>query len=210
MESKMKVKVVMLATEKSKIYRHDEGFLWCSTTLEYKKTTHASPQHLYFLSNEEIQVGDYYCAIGMRTDKHGINLCDTERLKEICNTMSFTTKKVVATTDTSLNLPLIPQEFIQEYVESNGNIDEVFVEFKIVADDFINGKETEGRGTIWKNELAISKVKDTWNYIIIQSKESWTKDELIKYCKDAFNAGYEFRSNVNSIVTFEKWLAQNL
>jgi hypothetical protein len=78
------------------------------------------PQHIYFISNRKIKEGDHIhfnvgCAAGIRQ-------VDKEDCNDDC---CF---KIEATTDPSLNLPLIPQSFIEKYVEKQGKIDEVMID----------------------------------------------------------------------------------
>ena len=85
------------------------------------------PYHMYIVSLEEIKEGDsgYFVS------------CDFEDFF-VCRCLSVTTedlghiyKKIIATTDSSLEgLPMIEDTFIQHFVDSNGNIDEIFVEYK--------------------------------------------------------------------------------
>jgi hypothetical protein len=91
-----------------------------------------SPQHLYFLSDEEIKEGDWYI-VGDRV------------LTAVIMPISSKYRKIIATTDKSLGimesvdftdrdvkvvLPWIPESFVKHFVEANGGIDEVMVEYK--------------------------------------------------------------------------------
>tara|TARA_R100000951_G_scaffold114060_1_gene117471 strand:+ start:1128 stop:1967 length:840 start_codon:yes stop_codon:yes gene_type:complete len=87
-------------------------------------TTHWKSQHLYILSDEEIQVGDWY----YRDGESFVSKCDPvddEDLKYIQTHSVF--KKIIASTDPKLDLPKPSKAFIQKYVEL-GDIDEVMVE----------------------------------------------------------------------------------
>lgn len=65
------------------------------------------PQHLYFTSNEEIKKGDWYFnnySIVQATERGAYGIFN----------------KVIATTDKSLNLPLITKSFIDYFIKNNG------------------------------------------------------------------------------------------
>lgn len=70
-------------------------------------------QHLYIIDTEaKIEEGDWY-------ELNGKVLQLTEDDSHIHNQA----KKIIATTDKSLNLPLINEEFVKEYVEKQGKIE---------------------------------------------------------------------------------------
>lgn len=138
--SKRTVQVIMLPTNKSnlalfsnsddydnKIVDKLQFFKDEVESLEYN----LKPQHLYFTSNEEIKEGDkfiwksqMYGNTEIYTFKedvgYGIKIAEGYIVNHSGNC-----GKVIATTDKSLNLPLIPQSFIEEYVKKNGEIKEV-------------------------------------------------------------------------------------
>src|SRR5690606_35523531 len=69
-----------------------------------KKNDDVIAQHLYIISNEKIKIGNWYYFMGC------INQCDSERLLQICE--EYEVEKIIASTDKSLELPQIPQQFI--------------------------------------------------------------------------------------------------
>lgn len=80
------------------------------------------PQHLYIWSENNLD----------KDDEQGFYYClSTRKIVPITksNARVIYYKKIIATTDTSLNLPLIPKGFIKKYVELQGKIDKVMVEF---------------------------------------------------------------------------------
>lgn len=81
-----------------------------------------NPQHLYFTSNEDIKEGDwvYNFSTGFNGSQ-SIYQFKSGHSKDYC-------KKIIASTDPSLQLPGIPESFLQEYVKSNGSIKSVGVE----------------------------------------------------------------------------------
>lgn len=89
-------------------------------------------QHLYLVSDEEIKEGGVYLAYfpnkapEIHIRKDGLIPTDAGR------------KKVVATTDKSLSLPLIPNSFMEEWVAKQGKIDKVKIKGAIASNgDFI-------------------------------------------------------------------------
>lgn len=74
------------------------------------------PQHLYQLSDEGIQDGDWIIIPNSRNIPHYVD-------GEISLASMFleTWKKIIASTDKSLGLPIISDEFIQEYIDNYNN-----------------------------------------------------------------------------------------
>lgn len=126
-------------------------------------------QHLYFLSDEEIQVGDYYTIYDSQSIHKASGMNQTW-YNEMC-------KKVVATTDTSLNIPLIPQSFVEKYVEKNGVIDEVMIEM-VQCFSFEKGKRN------------LPKIRKDNTVIVSKVKNTWTRDEVIDLLNNMLHQGY--------------------
>jgi len=181
---KKKCNVVMLATikgdiiPKGTILAHKINRLTISDIDETKLTmgkfyNEYTPQHLYITSDDEIKEGIYV------TDGRHIGLVSlpendgtvTEKVRKTlfritdqrnnvhCGDISDF-KVILASTDKSLNLPLIPQSFIQEYIEKQGKIDEVFVE--IIT------------------QSILEKTMGYPNVIITTIKDTYTREEVIK------------------------------
>lgn len=120
-----------------------------------------SANHIYIVSDEEIQIGDYqYYPLGNSVIKT-CNLLWSE--EESC-------KKVICSTDPNLNLPLIPQEFIQQYCENP--IKDVWVE-------------------------AFDKSDLIPIITPIQEKEYWTRDEVVQCIKDFWRSPLNFSDWIN-------------
>ncbi len=99
--------------------------------------------------------------------------------------------KIEATTDPSLELPLIPQSFITKFVELQGKIDEVMIDminipnFKVMEYSYKPKLRSD-------NTVIVSKVKDTW-----------TRDEVVALIQK-YNTDFKvFEDN-------EEWLNNNL
>ena len=84
-------------------------------------------QHLYFVSNDEIKEGDWF-----------INTLNVVHQMTKIIKPKGTVVKIIATTDKSLGLSLIPEDFIREYAARSGSIKELSV---VMSD---NGKQLLG------------------------------------------------------------------
>lgn len=87
-------------------------------------------QHFYVISEEEIKKDDWYIDL-YNLDKP--KYCDYTVLSKKLNLKKEQVKKIIATTDKSLNLPQIPQSFVEEFVEEynkNNLIKEVLVKYE--------------------------------------------------------------------------------
>lgn len=94
------------------------GTVWLTNQLLMNKMGYI-PQQLYLVSEEEIKEGDWIYDIRDKyLGKHSGNSMHPHYEKA-------NYRKVIATTDKSLGLPLIPDSFIKLYVEKNGEIDRV-------------------------------------------------------------------------------------
>jgi hypothetical protein len=110
-------KTVMLPTnEKAPINLTNQGLLFNSPDYIGKN------QHLYILSDDEIKVGDY------TIDNDG-NL-PFQIHANIVRYKQGKYPKIIASTDSSLNLPSPSQAFIEKYCEVGG-IDEVLVKYEV-------------------------------------------------------------------------------
>lgn len=194
---KMKYKVIMLATDNAEAPIRLGVNFHKNIPGKFRGTYF----HLYFTSNEEIKVGDYVIpnSLSGYSTATKINTNDTiEFYNEISTLGGFDyigkIKKIVATTDSSLNLPSIPQSFIEEYVAANGKIEEVEM-----ANDF------------GKLQPVVANYQN--NVIISQPKKTWTRDEVIVLLGGLFydtlvEAGYSKTAQWESYVL--NWIKENL
>ena len=155
MESKSKqCKVVMLTTDKQATLferKGNRGLMKLSKTsvinedlMQYK--------HLYIISDEEIKEGDYVIGI------HGLF-----GPYEKGDTLYGTPPKVIATTDTSLNLPKPKQAFIDKYINEY-NKGDVINDILVEIEKYDDMTQID---TIFKvngnNEITIHPVKTLWS-----------------------------------------------
>jgi len=108
-------------------------------------------------------------------------------------------KKIIATTDKSLNLPEPSQAFIEKYIEeyNKGNIiTNVMVEYGIDIVGKSYDMYDEKAVKVKSNTITIKKVKDSWN-----------REEVEALCKKAFTH-YHNTNMTNG--HFEIWIEENL
>jgi hypothetical protein len=165
-------------------------------------------QHLYLTSNEEIKEGDWCFELHNRessatSPKYKDLEGNTWWLRQSnCNISanSNTGKKIIATTDKSLHsikwkdtplespskllkgIAVIPESFIKTYVEANGKISEVLVEYdekKVITDGWIS---TISERIV--TYVPILKLRED-NTVILSQTKTYTRDELKAYLKIA-------------------------
>lgn len=116
-------KIVMLhSTNPARIWQHynTKRLSLRDYDTSYYLSENLYGNHLYILSDEAIKEGDW-CINNNNND----TLYQPNCLGDNSNW-----KKVIATTDTSLNLPLIPQNFIKLYIEQY-NLGSIITEVKV-------------------------------------------------------------------------------
>jgi hypothetical protein len=194
----------MLSTnEKSNISLGDSGkglIYHTHTKPEYDKRTY---QHLYILSDDEIKEGDWYIKELFNTLKYDWYKVVTERFPNDY-------KKIIATTDKSLDLPQPSQSFIEKYVEeyNKGNvIAEVLVEYETATNQVPNGTTIDWLKVNPKdNTITIKKVKDSWSREETVTLCLKMQHDYIKY-KESCHYG----PNMREITDWtDKWIEENL
>lgn len=174
-------------------------------------------QHLYIISDDEIKNSDwvlfsYYRENGMlfkfieKNEWGSSKLYNPITKKEEWYGNMFEYRKIIATTDISLNLAKTSQEFVEKYIEeyNKGNvIKDVLVEYEnftnIDCKMHIDNSATE---TI--NVIQDLKVNPKDNTITIKElKESWTREEVFSLITTFNKANVEAPNVV-------KWIEQNL
>lgn len=121
-------KVVMLPGIQ-RYLNHGEIYKWEDKLYIWKNTTslrNDRPQYLYFTSNDEIKEGDWYLfKIGKELFIAKASLIKSSTIDGIIKQDCL---KVIASTDSSLGLPAIPEFFLKQYVAANGAITDVILE----------------------------------------------------------------------------------
>ena len=172
----LKCKVFMLPTEKaSSLVRHqqkniiDQIILYDDGPRSCKHSDGFAQQYLYFTSDREIKEGDYFIEFYENFPNRVLKAPKPLHDKTIIKDVDF---KIEATTDPSLRLPLIPQLFIEVYVEKQGKIDEVMIEMS--CNGLAGGNPMEHlKPTTRKDNTAI----------IHKLKDSWTREEVVELIK---------------------------
>ncbi len=179
-------------------------------------------QNLYIILDKKPDNGDYYIIDGISEvlKNNGLKFIDDN-----C-------KKIIATTDSSLEinsnfdynqllpnknnfrfyLPQPSQQFIEKYIEeyNKGNmITDVLVEYTFNDFKFMATLCTT------KEKEYILKINPKNNTITIKkAKDSWTREEVIELCRQAFIDGTYaggFGPNEKTIDSeTEKWIEENL
>lgn len=143
-------------------------------------------QHLYLVSDREIKKDNWIWDKRDNWFGQADKPMHPDYIKE-------NYRRVEATTDKSLNLPLIPHSFIQEYVDKQGKIDKVAIQLY-----HRGGKELVSAPY---NEVIILPIKDSWN-----------REELKTELKMAFAEGYlkaaqkyDPVETIHKVGTFDEW-----
>lgn len=169
------------------------------------------PQHLYIISDEEIKEGDWFisnpntivCSLTTIEKSEGItfNSNDSERIISKNGTRQqylSRCRKIITSTDSSLNLPQPSQSFIQKYIEeyNKGNIiTDVMVEYEEwysakMPIDFMDRLDlTQGMPIIDGTQTIELKIKinSKDNTVTIKKvKNSWTKEEVKQIAWEIF------------------------
>jgi hypothetical protein len=166
---KKRCKVVMLPTDKASAsiaYSKQENAYVVASKLRLLEITQGfevtslwSWHHLYITSDDKIEVGDW-CLFFWDGNK-----------EENGHTLNKNLRKIIATTDSELKLPQIPQSFIEEYCRKGG-IDEVDVECEVTpslktGDNYNIGGEVREVTDVWLG------TNDAW-YVSTPNNHAWS------------------------------------
>lgn len=192
----------MLPTTRSKLYFGYKQLRLTNDSFLIAKSRDFLPQHLYIISDDEIEEGDW-----VRDSISNIRQADNADL-------NAQYPKVIATTDTSLLkdyfqqslngvacLPQPSQSFIEKYITeyNKGNkIEEVEVEYEPIGN--------------WRHAQFVHTrdipIIDSNNCISIQStKDSYTREEVIQLLKK-YDEEFVTTKKLSSLC-FDKWIEEN-
>lgn len=200
-----------------------------SATRNYIAKQNENLQHLYILSDEDIKEGDW-CIPGGASPLYIQKWFVGEGLHG--------TKKIIATTDSSLVQPsnqefkylngnlkmvILPKpsnSFISKFIEAYNQgkpITKVMVEYETIEDEKWTNKAKEAKYSqetwegIKKLCVPILKVNPKDNTITIKRvKDSWNREELEKKCRSAFKAGGYHGIWNGAYSNEDKWIEDNL
>lgn len=150
--------------------------------------------HLYIVSNEPAVEGDWIT--------NSIQIAQVN-----CLTVNDPNKhlheKVIASTDESLGYPVIPPAFIEAYVKAYNNsspITEVSLEYDCDHTQMPN------------KVIDVIKTRAD-NTVIIHQAKNYTRDDVIKLTRDAWNAGTRAEKDSRKYGEYtphSKWVEDNL
>jgi len=217
--------IVMLSTEKtSQIAVHNKLGLITARSQGWDhivKYDYIQPMHLFVLSNEEIAEGyEGYAIVTVKDDPrihYFVDVVVTEDNQ--CYTKGdrkykfefYSVKRIISTTDADLKLPLIPEEFVEVFVNNKDSIDMVAVEYKKALIGWEDEEDEDGRyQTPIHIEIPVVKFDNT---LVIQkiTKENYTREEVIKLCQSAYDCGGEISDSTEMpFKSFDEWIEENI
>lgn len=219
-KSYKEAQVIMLPTEKnnkigSLVKCPNTGTLAIINILTYESTQPSENQHLYLISDDEIKEGDWYFIT------ESISKCES---KYEANDLTDICKKIIATTDESLSLcdnckkpnkadvytcncevnPIArpSDDFIRKFVEKQGKITEVLVEYEEILDD-------EGIVAIafGNNDYKLKVSPDnTITIKPVQEKTSWSREEVVALIQKLEKDGADYFGQA----FLKQWIEENL
>ena len=161
-----RAQVIMLSTEnQSRLFKCADNILQSQPGLQYSFEP-IKAQHLYIISDDEIKEGDWI----MHADKN-IFLHNLP-----CGNNLHWWIKIIATTDTSLNLPQPSQQFIEKYIQAYNKgeiITDVLVEYEA---DLSTITKVDYGLQHWDYKLKINSKDNT--ITIKKLKDNWSREEL--------------------------------
>ena len=155
-------------------------------------TSNNFKHQLNILSDDEIKIGDWY-----------FNFINKITWQKKTEAVGKNDKKIIASTDKTLNVLEIPEEFIKEYCK-RGGVNEVMVGYKFQynnlehvagCDEGYYSPETTGLNN--KTLKSISFIK-----------ENYTREEVIELCTKAYNS--HAPSWCSCYISIEDWIKKNI
>ncbi len=207
--------LVMIATEnESNISKRNslviDKFSVKQNTVEYifpkiKTNRFWDNQYLYVTSNDNILVHDWVLD-STKQLRQVLNISSDNRLYlsgiDFLSILPQSCKKIIASTDESLNLSLIPFDFIKEYCKLNGNINKISVEYEITKYPDLHLLK------LYNNTISIKSIKN-----------NWSREEVIELCAKSWDMSLEVNKNPSKYryshehpdnFSFDKWINEKL
>jgi len=195
MEEFRKIEVVLLPTEEGDLWFYKDNKDVLLTGLTVSKSSNINSQHLYFLSDDKIEVGDWCLLdhnVGVSTGYSILkclesNIKEGEYLFQDKDGNKFTTgrcSKIIATTDSSLGLVKPSQQFIRKYAEAYNEGKPITHTMVMYEDKFTRNEEIyvdanncKGNYSTHSKQLKLNPRDNT--IIINKLKDSWNREEVI-------------------------------
>lgn len=193
-----KVEVIMLPTDKSSPigyhfdkkkegevnYAPDFGFELFDTTRNFQHR----PQHIHLVINDKIYEGDtvlHFNGVKWLIGKYKNPSKTYDETNCVALSPRTRAKKIIATTDPSANIPLIPVSFIKKYVAANGKISIVSVEIEFGACHCKAEQTICNFEACMSDDLSLKLKLNPDNTVIISTeKDSYTPEEVQQKIKD--------------------------
>jgi hypothetical protein len=161
---------------------------------------------LYVLSDDEIGDNEWVYSI------HGTPNVQKTEGESYHDRRSFGWQKIIATTNTSLNLPQIPTNFVQQFIEQYNNgivLENVEVECVYTA---------APNSSVENHNYFPIKINSDNTINIKPTKTSWSRDEVVELINDAVGASHDWSSrndDIHSLRIIQKqflndWIEKNL
>ena len=168
-----KCSVIMLPTqEKSSIYEMNDKIYFTDINTENRPLNF---QHLYIVNDDVIQVRDYMLDTIQFYLENCLEIATKESLY-LLNTPVQGWKKVVATTNKSLNLPQPSDSFIQKYIDSY-NAKDVITDILVEYDVEVLNEDWSKKPVVVTNKYDL-KVNDKFNTITIKEVKQYHGNTL--------------------------------
>lgn len=168
-------------------------------------------QHLYILSDDKIEEGDWYIEEDIFYNNP---LQASSECVETINQAPHNWKKIIATTDKELDLPSPSQSFIEKYITeyNKGNvIKDVLVEYEEMSGEEL-GVDPAYYPLEERLELKTNPKDST--ITITKCKDSWSREELKELTKRAFLYGHDKGDSSQVLAdkdqAFNEWFEENL
>lgn len=170
----------------------------CSSTYKH--------YHLYITSCDDIMKSDVCIDIQERILFNAIS--DFRYLS------TGTYRKIIATTNNSLNLPRPSNDFVRKYCESNGKISDILVkyvtDFSCIHFNKVGACRPDCFESceVFRKTISVPFTAKDNTITILPEKTSWTKNEVIKIVH-RYRKYMALRGNCNG-KDCDKWLSENL
>ncbi len=202
MKNTKKFKIIMLSSEKANnIILSPLNKLAIREDSKSYEVYGFKIQNLYIVSDEKVKEGDYCKSNPFPIcGNTGILHCSGSGVKQ-ANIDNC--KKIIATTDKTLGLPIIPDQFLTDYIKSY-NEGKQITEVEL---EMIELKSTHGstRLELENNLILIDKIKtrpDNTVIIILEDKKLYNKEQLKEFAWKA----YKYAEGLEAkYYDFEEW-----
>jgi len=167
------------------------------------------PQHLYILSDDEVKEGDI-CVCLSELEYPNEAIVQRGRL-DTCTSC----RKIIASTDPSLNLLPISQEFLKQYVQAEG-IDKVLVQQDEFWENYSYGQNEysyEPSTTQGFIDLRLMPAKSSWNreeVIRLLQRILYSSPDMISTYPDGTVDHIHMTGGSSWSPSFDMWIEQNL